>query len=83
MPEPEAGLRSGSVVRRPGRVWRVFVSAGALAMIGTSAAIVLLTVVPTEPDELSACLRAGETRSRKGTAPSAPGTGALRAGFLI
>ncbi|MBI4509687.1 MAG: hypothetical protein HY698_08610 [Deltaproteobacteria bacterium] len=61
----------------------VFASAGALAMIGTSSAMALFTAVPMEPDELSTCSSAGDTRSRKTIAPSAASTASFFATFLI
>src|SRR5690606_13602290 len=41
------------------------------------------TAVPMAPDEPSTCSIAGDTRSRKSTAPSAASTGSWRATFLI
>ena len=52
-------------------------------MISTSAAMALFTAVPIAPEELSTCSIAGDTFSRKSTAPSAPRSGSLRATFLI
>ena len=49
----------------------------------TSSAMALFTAVPIDPDELSTCSSAGETRSRNTTAPSAASTGAFFATFLI
>ena len=43
----------------------------------------LLTAVPMAPDELSTFSKAGETRSRSATAPSAPRIGSMRATSLI
>ncbi|WP_217909812.1 hypothetical protein [Pseudenhygromyxa sp. WMMC2535] len=52
-------------------------------MTSTSAAMALFTAAPMAPDELSTCSMAGETFSRKSTAPSAARSGFLRASFLI
>jgi len=52
-------------------------------MIGTRAAMALLTAVPMAPDELSMRSSAGESFSRSSTAPSAASTLSLRPTFLI
>jgi len=52
-------------------------------MMGTKASIALLTAFPMAPDELSTCSSAGDTLSRKRTAPSAASVGSRRATFLI
>lgn len=62
---------------------RVFASAGAWAMMGTSSSMARFTAVPMAPEEPSTCSTAEETRSRKSTAPSAASTGSRRATFLI
>jgi len=62
---------------------RVFASAGALAMTATSSSMAWFTAVPMAPEELSTRSSAGDTRSRKRTAPSAARTGSRRATCLI
>ena len=69
--------------RRSSHFARVASSAGAAAMISTSAAMALFTAVPMAPDELSTRSIAGDTFSKKSTAPSAPRSGSFRATFLI
>ena len=69
--------------RRSSHLPRVRSSAGADAMIFTSASTALLTAVPMAPDELSTCSSAGETFSRKSTAPSTASTLFVRPIFLI
>ena len=56
---------------------------GALAMIGTRASMARFTALPIAPDELSTCSSAGDSFSRKVTAPSAARTLSERATFLI
>jgi len=62
---------------------RVSSSAGALANSGTSSAIARFTAIPIAPDELSTCSRAGESRSRSRTTPSAATSSSWRATFRI
>jgi hypothetical protein len=62
---------------------RVRSSTGAAAMIFAQASIARLTAVPMAPDELSTCSRAGETFSRKRTAPVAASAGSFFATFWI
>ena len=69
--------------RRSSQASRAFAPAGARAMIVASSSTAWLTAVPMAPEEPSTCSRAGETRSRNSTAPSAPRTGSRRATFLI
>jgi len=68
---------------RSSQPFRVLASAAAPVTTGTSCSIAWWTAVPIAPEELSTCSSAGETRSRKVTAPSAPSNGSRRATPLI
>jgi hypothetical protein len=65
------------------RVPRDAEEAGAAASNATSSSIAWFTAAPIAPDEPSTWERAGETRSRKSTAPSAATSGSRFATFLI
>ena len=69
--------------RRSSQPSRLLASAGALAMTVTSSSMAWFTAVPMAPEELSTCSRAGDTRSRNSTAPSAARPGSRRAAFWI
>lgn len=69
--------------RRSSHLSRVKSSGGALAIIEARTSMALFTAVPIAPEELSTWDNAGDTFSRKSTAPSAARTGSLRAVFFI